>query len=53
MIRTTINELRHVILFIGLSVLVLVGIGLLPESPPTSGVPVAPVETSAPLQLQS
>jgi len=50
MIRSTFNKFRYELLFIGLSVLLLVGIGLLPKSPPNSAVPVAPVATAAPLQ---
>ena len=51
MIRSTFNKLRYELLFIGLSVLILVGISLLPKSPPTPVVP--PVATAAPLQPQS
>ena len=53
LIRSTLNEFRHVILFIGLSVLVLVGISLLPKSPPISVAPEVPVAREAPYQLQS
>lgn len=43
--RSTFNKLRYELLFIGLSVLLLVGISLLPKSPPAPVAPVAPVST--------
>lgn len=43
--RKIFNKFGYELLFIGLSALLLVGIGLLPESPPT---PVAPVAIVAP-----
>lgn len=46
--RKTFNQLRYELLFIGLSVLVIVGIGLLPKSSPT---PAAPVATVAPIPV--
>jgi len=49
--RRTFNKFRHEFLFIGLSVLLLVGIGLLPESPSTSEALVAPVTTVAPTPI--
>lgn len=45
--RRTFNKFRYELLFIGLSVLLLVGIGLLPKSPSTSEALVAPVTTVA------
>jgi len=46
-IKRTFNMFRYELLFIGLSVLLIVGIGLLPKSPPTPDAPVAPVTTVA------
>ncbi|HEY8908918.1 MAG TPA: hypothetical protein VIM51_01365 [Desulfosporosinus sp.] len=46
--RKTFNKFRYELLFIGLSALLIVGIGLLPKSPSALVVPVASVTTTAP-----